>query len=103
VSANRTPLNVANFRPIPVPPEVAVCPICNAPIVVEEISEWEPEDGIPTPSGFSIECTTEPDIDGEEWWAWHHGHWSMPYVDWMPLEGPVHDWLCKTYRVEFHP
>jgi hypothetical protein len=84
--------------PIPVPREVAVCPICEADIEVEEVMEWECESG--EPMSIQVQCTTEPDIDGDEWWGWQRGHWSMPYVDWLPVENRVLEWFRQNFRCE---
>lgn len=85
-------IDVAQRRlPIDVPRDVAACPICGAPIVVEDINEWESESGKPV--SISIECTTGPYIDGDEWEEWHAGHYRMPYVDWLPVENRVMAWF----------
>lgn len=49
---------------------------------------------------ISINCVTEPDIDSEEWEDWFSGHWSTPYIDWLPLTQAVLVWLKKNYRFE---
>jgi hypothetical protein len=84
--------------PIPVPREVAVCPICEADIVVGEVTEWECESGAAVT--ISVDCTTEPDIDGDEWEGWFSHHWSMPYVDWLPVENRVLEWFRQNFRCE---
>ena len=84
-------------RPIPVPAEIAVCPICGSAIYIEEVHEWESETG--KPIAISAECSTEPDIDSDEWPAWHAHHWRMPYVYWMPvLKTKVLPWLQKNFK-----
>ena len=88
----------AEWKSIDVPRAVAACPICDEPIVIEEVSEWECENG--KPISISIDCTTQPDIDSDEWWDWHRGHWSMPYVDWLPVEMLVLRWFQAHYRME---
>ena len=51
-----------NPSEIPViPPDVAVCPICKASLVIEDIDEWETETGRVTEAGFHIDCSTAPD------------------------------------------
>jgi hypothetical protein len=85
---------------IAVPGDIAVCPICNAPIVVEA-NVWE--SGTGRIVEFGIECTTEPDIDSDEWPDWHAWHYRMPYVDWPPLERPIRRWLDRTYRIASPP
>lgn len=86
----------SSYKPIVVPRTIAVCPICGAKIVIEEIQEWECETGLPL--SISLECVTEPDIESARWPEWHQGHWSMPYVDWLPLELPVLHWLQKNFK-----
>lgn len=76
-----------------IPTEVAVCPICGAPIEIEEITEWETATGIPTESGFHINCSTQPGVGTPEAEPWWNSHWSAPYVDWVPLNDPVYKWL----------
>jgi hypothetical protein len=83
-------------KPISVPREVATCPICDADIVIDGIDGWECENGKPV--GISLECVTEPDIDGDEWEDWFHGHWSTPYVDWLPVKDRVLCWFQKHFR-----
>ena len=81
-------------------PGVAVCPICDAPLVIEDIDEWEEETGRVTDGGFHINCSTEPDIDDEEWNDWFDRHWSTPYIDWLPVEQLVYRWFDKRYRLK---
>ena len=82
-----------------IPAKVAVCPICGAPVVIEDIDEWETETGRVTSCGFHINCSTEPDIDSDEWDDWFKSHWSMPYVDWLPVEMRVYRWFDRCYRL----
>ena len=35
---------------------------------------------------INLDCENEPDIESAEWDEWHKWHYSMPYVDWLPLE-----------------
>ena len=83
--------------PFAVPESVAVCPICEAPIVIEEVQDWEELNGkivmVPETT-VTLTCTTEPDIDGPDWNDWMSEHFSMPYVDWLPLSVKVRDWLA---------
>lgn len=76
----------------------AKCPICGAAVIVEEIDEWETETGRVTDCGFHINCETGPDIDSDEWDDWHRWHWSMPYVDWLPLEVRLLEEFNQKFR-----
>ena len=92
-----------------VPPQVATCPICGAEVVIDEIYEWYVDEsmthnGRPLleagETGIGVNCITEPDIDSDEWEGWFNHHWSMPYVDWLPVEHRVREWLNANYRFE---
>ena len=87
-------------NPPEIPTALFVCPICGAQIAFEEISEYETETGKVTETGFHVTCTTEPDIEDEDYDDWLNGHFSMPYVDWLPLEMKVYKWLSKNFRVQ---
>lgn len=93
----KTLTNDDRTKPIPVPRKVAVCPICDADIWIDDISEWECEDGKPVE--ISVDCVTEPDIDSDEWQDWFAQHWSMPYVDWLPVSTRVLRWFQRHYKV----
>ena len=84
-----------------IPTRVAVCPICGASIEIVEINEWETETGRATDGGLHINCTTEPDFDGDVdvWEEWQARHWSTPYIDWMLVEDRVLTWFNAHYRV----
>jgi hypothetical protein len=76
------------------------CPICGAKVFITCITEWESDTG--TIVGYEYECETEPDIDSDDWESWFDGHYSMPYVDWLPWQVSVDKWLanCFFYRWE---
>jgi hypothetical protein len=90
---------------IDIPTDLAVCPICGRHLIIEDIDEWEiepPNEGRVTEGGFHITCHTQPDIDDtdddyfHEWFNWHY---SMPYVDWLPVEVRVYRWFDRRYRI----
>lgn len=84
-----------------IPATVAVCPICGKGLWIESIDEvvqmtndrW-------VPACISITCETEPDIDSEDWPEWHKWHFATPYIDWLPIEFKVLDWLEKPEQQE---
>jgi len=81
-------------NPEQIPETVGKCPICGAPIVIEDIAECElGDDGRWQPSEVSITCSTEPDIDAPYAKAWLNSHFSQPYIDWLPLTVQVLKWL----------
>jgi len=80
------------------PLEVAICPICGAGVVAN-FDEWESETGRVTECGFHVDCIDEPDIHADAWDDWFTSHWSMPYVDWLPLEVRLYQWFDQRYRL----
>jgi hypothetical protein len=84
-----TPANLPLLLPHP-------CPICGAKVYLTDVEEWGTDDGEIVHGAF--ECETEPDIDSAEWWDWHRGHFAMPYVDWLPWEMRVMEWVDRNYR-----
>lgn len=80
-----------------IPRRIASCPICEAPIEVEFDEYQKREDGTWECTRAKPNCTTEPDIDSPEWDDWMNGHWSTPYVDWLPLEISLTKWVNQRY------
>ena len=86
-------------KPPVIPTSVAVCPKCGTQLVIEDIDQWEVETGRVTECGFHITCANQPDIDSDEWREWFNWHWSMPYVDWLPVTAVVYKWFDERYRI----
>lgn len=80
---------ILNTDQLPELPQEFTCSICGAPIILEEIDEWvQNDDGTwqVGDTGAKINCSTEPDFDeSDEMDNFMASHWSMPYVDWLPL------------------
>ena len=86
--------------PMLVPEDVAMCPICDAPLVIEDIQDWSDLNGkvvIEPETTVNVNCTTGPDIDSADFNNWMNEHWSTPYIDWMPIQAKVREWL--SYNV----
>ena len=82
--------------PLLVPMDVAKCPICGMQLCVEDVDIWTQDlSGNWRIEHAEFSCTSEPDIDSPDWHEWFAGHYRAPYVDWMPLDEPVIDWLNK--------
>lgn len=87
-------------EPPEIPIELFQCPICGVQIVFTEINEYETETGKVTSSGFHVSCITEPDFDDpDDDDEWLDSHFSMPYIDWLPIEIKVYKWLSAGFRV----
>lgn len=86
-------------------PDSFKCPICGAKVVIDDMDEREQnDDGTWQVSecGLHITCETEPEIEDDAFDDWLNVHFSMPYVDWMPLEERVRAWINSHYRFEVH-
>ena len=81
---------------IEIPSEVAVCPICKSKLYAS-FDDWIEENGQWAAASLNLDCETEPDIDSPEWWDWLSGHYSMPYVDWLPVHVIVTKWINENY------
>ena len=82
--------------PVAIPPEVAICPICAARIEVFGVDDTLDSGVVGEDSSPYIGCVSEPDIESPDFNDHMLGHYSMPYVDWMPVQAVVLRWLVKT-------
>lgn len=83
-----------------IPAEVAICPKCEAGLIIEDIDEWESETGRVTEGGLHIACSKAPDIGSRNWEDWFSWHYDMPYVYWLPVDVTVYKWFDKRYRYD---
>lgn len=96
---SKTVIDIDNFELINIPTEAFKCPICDEALYISEIDEWSKDDGENiVPEHFSIDCVSMPDFEDPEWEDWHKWHYSMPYVDWLPLEEPIKKWLMDNFE-----
>lgn len=82
-----------------IPINLAVCPICDQPLIIEDIDEWHTGTGRVTEGGFHITCSSQPDFDSDDFDEWIDWHYSMPYVDWLPVQIKVYRWFDKRFRL----
>lgn len=101
---------IPHNQPIDIPSDVAVCPICGSALVAY-VDEWEEPEGclsdkewIAGDCGFHLQCATEPEIgnnfDTDDYDNWFSSHYSMPYVDWLPLTERLRAWVNSRYRFD---
>lgn len=78
------------------------CPICGEDIYIEEVDSWiENGDGTWSAEAVKIDCTTFPGFDDHDAFnAYMSGHYRMPYVDWLPVEQMVTEWVNQNYTWE---
>jgi hypothetical protein len=85
--------------PLKAPAVIAVCPICGDCIYIDGVDEWYEEDGQmridPQMGGVSLDCGSAPDIDSDDFDEWMNGHWSTPYIDWLPIQQKVTRWFAQ--------
>ena len=81
--------------PFKVPSEIAVCGYCGAQLWVTEIGECACDEfGVCSDvTTLYLECDTEPEVDAPAWDKWLDTHSNMPYVNELPQEIKVIDWL----------
>ena len=86
---------------IGVPEDVAVCPRCGGKLYIT-CDHWEQcaEDKGWIAASINMDCETEPEILTDDWMEWLNGHYSQPYIDWLPVEHKLVVWLNKNYRWE---
>jgi len=97
--AFRRVLKMGETPPIP---EIA-CPICKpGKVVLNEIDEWvEMEFGFWKATSIHIDCSTFPGFESTEKFDEHmQSHWSMPYVDWLPITQKLEAWLSAHFWFE---
>lgn len=80
-------------------PDSFRCPICDAAICIDEVSEWNEDDfGNWKAAAVKIDCVMFPGFEDEGAFDdYMAGHWSTPYIDWLPLEKRVTDWVNARY------
>ncbi|MDX2240176.1 MAG: hypothetical protein NW224_05790 [Leptolyngbyaceae cyanobacterium bins.302] len=86
-----------------VPRSVAVCPICDSDLWIEEISSaTEDDEGNWFAEDVHLTCVDEPDMDHniQEWHEWNNWHFSTPYIDWLPVRETVEEWMRKPAQKE---
>ena len=92
---------ITDITQINLPPHYK-CPICGEPIYIEEVDSWIKDDeGNWKAEAVKIDCTSFPGFDDFNVFnAYMRSHWLMPYVDWLPLEKIVTDWVNDNYNWE---
>ena len=90
---------------IHVPRDVAICPYCEASLVLQVTGWGQLDDGTWAASLIDLDCVSEPDMPEddddpriEEWEGWMEGHSYMPYLHWLPVEDRVLYWLNRLFR-----
>lgn len=80
-------------------PDSFRCPICNAALYIEEVNAWtEGDGGSLKAEAVKVDCVTFPGFDDHDAFeAYMSGHYSMPYVDWLPLETKITAWVNERY------
>lgn len=87
------PVHLAPF------PISAKCPICGSKLLLDAGEGCEQDsNGEWIATEIDLQCTSEPDIESQEWDDWHRWHYSMPYVDWLPLEQRV----LRAVRLKYY-
>ncbi len=84
-----------HLAPIPI---AAECPICGNPLLLNAGEGCEQDaNGEWIATEIELLCTSEPEFNSPDWDDWYRWHYSMPYVDWLPLEQRVLRAVRKKY------
>ncbi len=77
----------------------SLCPYCKGDLTYE-CDGWDEDDNGQWESdgSFSIDCSTEPDMDSDDWEDWMQSHSEMPYVHQLPIDISVQKWINSRYR-----
>lgn len=78
------------------------CPICGDGLTVEDIVGYarDESNGLWMADSIVLECITQPSFSDDAFRDFMDDHYQMPYVDWLPIEMAVIDWLNRYYRWE---
>jgi hypothetical protein len=77
-----------------------LCPYCQGDLTYR-CNGWEQdENGLWMADSFDMECSTEPDMESEEWEDWMDNHSDMPYVHQLPVDERVKASINKHYRFD---
>lgn len=77
-----------------------LCPYCNGDLTYR-CNGWEQDDnGLWMADSFDLECSTEPDMESEEWEEWMQQHSDMPYVNQLPVDEKVKQYINGKYRFD---
>lgn len=85
-------IDLDDFKPIPVPQQVAICAYCGGNLTVVEIRGFDyNDDGTVTDLEVALECKVEKACD----------HLEMPYVYWLPVTNQVKHWLLRNFNFKW--
>lgn len=77
-----------------------LCPYCKGNLTYR-CNGWEQDDnGLWMADSFDMECSTEPDMESDEWEDWMQQHSEMPYVYQFQVDEKVKDFINKKYRFD---
>lgn len=75
-----------------------LCPYCKGNLKYTANGWEEDENGLWMADSFDMECSTEPDIESEEWNDWFYNHSDMPYVNQLPVDLKVKKYIQSKFR-----
>lgn len=78
-----------------------LCPYCKGDLTYR-CNGWEQDDNdLWMADSFDMECSTEPDMEDEdEWEEWMQQHSDMPYVNQLPVDERVKEYINRKYRFD---
>lgn len=76
-----------------------LCPYCGGDLTYR-CTAWVQDDNghWKSDGSFDFSCSSEPDIDSDDWKEWEAIHTVMPYVHQLPVDVRVTEWINERYR-----
>lgn len=76
-----------------------VCPYCGKRVLADIHETQKQDDGTWMITSLSVDCESEPDIDGPDWEDWWDAHSYDRCEKWHFLHERLIHWLSKHVRV----
>ena len=77
-----------------------LCPYCQGNLTYTADSWEEDDNGLWVGDHYDMRCSTEPELDSEEWDDWFQSHCEMPYVYQLPVDEKVIKYINSKYRFD---
>ena len=79
-----------------------LCPYCKGDLTYRCYGWEKDENGLWMADSFDMDCSTEPDMESEEWEYWMDNHSEMPYVHQLPVDERVKKFINSKYRFNLY-
>jgi hypothetical protein len=77
-----------------------ICPYCSGDLTYVANGWEQDENDFWKADCFDMECSSEPNVESEEWEDWMRQHSDMPYVNQLPVDEKVKEYINSKYRFD---